>query len=96
MTPALEVNRAYLQLTTDAQTGIRGWIINDGEGAALAPYTSALESLPAVAAELHEYDGVRSELASLLDEQDALAGQWFSTYAKPRLRGSSGRTGYDA
>lgn len=94
--PALNANGEYMQRMTDAETGIRGWVINDGEMSALAPYTSTLEALPALAAELHEYDGLRPDLAELLDEQGTLAEQWFSTYAKPRLRGESGKAGYKA
>ncbi|WP_067437205.1 sensor histidine kinase [Nocardioides jensenii] len=93
--PGMAVNGEFMQLMTDAETGVRGWVIQ-GRPAALQPYRAALKRLPAVSDELRDYQGVRPELEDLVAEQRARSEEWLATYARPRLASGPGPRGYDA
>ncbi|KRF15350.1 hypothetical protein ASG90_11600 [Nocardioides sp. Soil797] len=94
VSPGLAANREYLQVMTDAETGVRGWAIQ-GEDAALQPYRDALKRLPQVTASLHGYEDLRPGLDRLIDEQSELSERWLAVYARPRLAAGPGLDGYD-
>ncbi|KQY54498.1 MULTISPECIES: ATP-binding protein [unclassified Nocardioides] len=92
--PGEKANRDFMQLMTDAETGVRGWVI-DGQESALAPYRAALRALPDTAAELRKHDHIRPDLKGLVARQEELVEQWQVVYARPRLADAPGATGYD-
>lgn len=88
--PAAEVNDEVLQSLTDAETGIRGWVLS-GDEAFLEPWVRARDDLPQARAELREYADVDPRLPELIGELGAAVDAWLQGYALVRIeRGPDG------
>ncbi|QIX27442.1 HAMP domain-containing protein [Nocardioides sp. JQ2195] len=92
--PGIAANREYLQVMTDAETGVRGWVIQ-GKPSALQPYRRALVRLPEVTASLQGFADLKPGLGELIDRQSELSERWLTVYARPRLAAEPGDDGYD-
>jgi signal transduction histidine kinase len=78
---AQDAHRVMLQAMTDAETGIRGWLLT-GEKAYLEPYESGAGAFrPAAGRVTAAIDGRASR--RLLGVESAVAEQWLTEFAEP-------------
>jgi signal transduction histidine kinase len=93
--PASDANSQILQSLTDAETGIRGWLVTD-DRTFLRPYRHGMRSLAASEKKLARLLTTADPgLQRLVGAQQAAAGDWVESYARPSVaeRGDSSSVG---